>query len=268
MPGQTLQSLDLSHLRKTVKSKNPFRNLIYMNKAFCRKRTIFSLLLTGCLILFNLSCGLDTFYVIESPDNSWHTPSWDNRFYESNHFDFYTKDKDYDSIKFLGTEVYYKIYKSSTRLNTEVNDLITLADKSDSSSAAAERMIQSYRYQPLRASGHEGDNILFPTTGSNQFISIRLSTYQLYPAEITIDRNDSIGIPVRYLERKPSFNFRAADTNTIPKSDDVDVNTSGSSSEENLWYVAMFAVAVGQDVNYSPIYSNILYLGSVQIPVE
>ena len=242
-----------------------------MNKAFCRKRTIFSLILTGCLIFFNLSCGLDTFYVIEAPTNIVNKPEAllgqeDETYY---YFDFYTADKDYDSIKFNGTEVYYKIYKSSSQLKTEVGSINEIATKSDASSAAAERMVQSYRYQPLRASGHEGDNILFPTTGSNQRIYIRLSTYNsLFPAQITIDNNDSIGIPVRYLENKPSFNFRAADTNTIPKSGDVDVNTSGASTDETFWYVAMFAVAMGQDYTYSPIYSNVLFLGSVRIQVK
>ena len=61
---------------------------------------------------------------------------------------FESADKEYDTVKFLGTDVYYKIYKSSARLNSEADDLITIANKSDSASAAAERMIQSYKFQP------------------------------------------------------------------------------------------------------------------------
>lgn len=242
-----------------------------MNKAFCRKRTIFSLILTGCLILFNLSCGLDTFYVVDAPDNYKHRPDINGADFTEYYFDFYTRDRDYsdEPIKFLGTEVYYKIYKSSTKLLSETQDLENIATKSESTTAAAERMIQSYKYQPLRASGHEGDNIFLPSVGSNQRIFIRLCTYNsLYPAQITIDGVDSSAIPVRYVEKNPPFNFKASDTNTIPKSDDVDVNTSGTSTDESLWYVAMFEVALGQDSNYSPIYSNVLYLGSVRIQVE
>ena len=134
-----------------------------MNKAFCRKRTIFSLLLTGCLILFNLSCGLDTFYVIDGPTNVIHKPDCSSIDYSENYFDFFTADKEYDNIRFLGTEVYYKIYKSSTRLNTEADDMILIANKSDNTTAAAERMIQSYKFQALRGAGHKGDNILIPS---------------------------------------------------------------------------------------------------------
>lgn len=239
-----------------------------MNKAFCRKRTIFSLLLTGCLILFNLSCGLDTFYVIESPTNVIHKPDCSSIDYSDNYFDFYTVDKEYDTLKFLGTDVYYKIYKSSSRLNSEADDLITLANKSDSTTGAAERMIQSYKFQPLRASGHAADSVLIPTVESNQRVVIRLNTYTLYPAQITIDGGDNIGIPVRNLPARPGFNFKSNDSDTIPKSEDVDVNTSGTSTDNNIWFVSMFAVAIGQDSTYSPVYSNVLYLGSVRIPVE
>ena len=239
-----------------------------MNKAFCRKRAIFSLLLTGCLILFNLSCGLDTFYVIDSPTNVIHKPDCSSIDYSDNYFDFYTVDKEYDTLKFLGTDVYYKIYKSSSRLNSEADDLITLANKSDSTTGAAERMIQSYKFQPLRASGHAADSVLIPTVESNQRVVIRLNTYTLYPAQITIDGGDNIGIPVRNLPARPGFNFKSNDSDTIPKSEDVDVNTSGTSTDNNIWFVSMFAVAIGQDSTYSPVYSNVLYLGSVRIPVE
>lgn len=240
-----------------------------MNKAFCRKRTIFSLILTGCLIFFNLSCGLDTFYVIDGPTNVVHKPDCSSIDYSDNYFDFYTVDKEYESVKFLGTDVFYKIYKSSARLNSEADDLITLANKSDSTSAAAERMIQSYKFQSLRAAGHAADSVLIPTVESNQRIVIRLNTYtNLYPAQITIDGGENIGIPVRNLPSRPGFNFRSNVSDTLPKAEDVDVNTSGSSSESNIWFVSMFAVAIGQDATYSPVYSNVLYLGSVRIPVE
>ena len=159
-----------------------------MNKAFCIKRTIFSLIFSGCLIFFNLSCGLDTFYVIDGPTNVVHKPDCSSIDYSDNYFDFYTVDKEYESVKFLGTDVFYKIYKSSARLNSEADDLITLANKSDSTTAAAERMIQSYKFQSLRAAGHAADSVLIPTVESNQRIVIRLNTYtNLYPAQITID---------------------------------------------------------------------------------
>ena len=247
-----------------------------MNKAFCKKRCISSLILAVCLIFFNLSCGLDTFYVIDGPTNVIHKPDCSSIDYSDSYFDFYTVDKSYDNIKFLGTEVYYKIYKSSTRLNSEADDLISIANKSDSASAAAERMIQSYKFQSLRAAGHKDVNVLIPTTGSNERINIRLSDYTLYPAQITVDGNNIYGSssfvkPIRNLSDEKYFNFKASaaasSSNSVPVADEADVNTSGSSSDSD-WYVSMFAVAVGQDSSYAPVYSNVLYLGSVRIPLE
>lgn len=243
-----------------------------MNKAFCRKRCIFSFLLTGCLIFFNLSCGLDTFYVIDGPTNTIHQPDCSSIDYSENYFEFDTIDKDYDSIKFLGTDVYYKIYSSSSVLQNQVNDLISIANRSESTSAAAERLIQNYQYQPLRGAGHDGVSVLIPTDGSNDRVYIRLSNYSdIYPAQITVNGKniyDSEGqvVPVRNLPSKPSFSFSALSPDLRPKSDDADVN--GSSTSNDFWYISMFALAIGQDTTYTPVYSNILYLGSVQIPAK
>ena len=242
-----------------------------MNKAFCRKRIIFSLLLAGCLILFNLSCGLDTFYVIDGPTNAIHQPDCSSIDYSDYYFDFYTVDKNYDSLKFHGTDVYYKIYKSSSRLKTEAEDLQSLSRRDDSNNSAADKLIQNYKFQPLHAAGYDDNAVLIPTTGSNQRVNIRLSDYQgIYLAQITVDGENIYDsptrvIPVRNLQNRPSFNLTSA---TIPRSDDVDVNTSGTSSSDSEWFVSMFAVAVGQDATYSPVYSNILYLGSVRIQAQ
>ena len=134
-------------------------------------------------------------------------------------------------------------------------------------------MIESYGYQPLRGLGYSDVNVLIPTTGHNQKITIRLSDYtDLFPAHLAVDDENIYGsssrvIPVRNLANQPSFNFSKLTEDKRPASGDADVNVSGSSSA-NIWYVSLFAVAVGQDYTYSPVYSNILYLGSVPISVE
>ena len=243
-----------------------------MNKVFCRKRVLFSFILAGYLILFNTACGLDTFYVIDSPNNTIHAPSYSSIEYQDNYFEFWTEDKTYDAIKFQGTEVYYRIYKSSDRLRTEVNDLIAIAEK-DESNSAAYKLTDTYKYQPLRGKGYEDKDVLIPTAGYNQRVYIRLSDYSgTYFAEIKVNNNNIYGssttvIPVRNLDKSLSFNFKELTEDERPQSGDVDVNTNGSSSD-NDWYVSLFAVAVGLDYTYSQIYSNILYLGSVRIPIE
>ena len=244
-----------------------------MNKAFCKKRVFLSFLLTGCLILFNLSCGLDTFYVIDAPHHTEHIPEWDNPdIATDSYFEFWTVDKDYDSVKFLGTDVYYKIYKSSSTMETQVNDLVKLATDSDTNTSA-EKMIRTYLYQSLRGQNHENENVLLPTTGSNQRVKIRLSDYTLYEAEIKVDNQNIYGsssrvIPVRKLENNPTFQFNSSNTDSIPKSSDADVNSNGSATSDTQWYVAMFAVAVGLDYTYAQVFSNVLYLGAVTINVE
>lgn len=237
-----------------------------MNKVFCKKGLFFSLIFTGYLILFNTSCGLDTFYVINGPKTVRHSPVHSSSDYAENYFEFYIGEPN-SGIRFLGTDVYYKIYKSSSILETQVNDLITIANK-DESDAAATKMIESYKYQPLRARGYEGDDTLIsPDTTGNTLVTIRLSDYtDQYLAQITIG-NSPRGIPVRLRNTNLSFTFTNLTPDQQPKSGDNDVNESGTSSE-NVWYVSMFALALGQDAKYSPLYSNILYLGSVKIPTE
>lgn len=237
-----------------------------MNKVFCRKRLFFSFLLAGYLILFNTSCGLDTFYELKEPRAVIHQPDCTSIDYSESYFEFYSADKPDPGVPvtFLGTEVYYKIYKSSSQLKSDVESIQAIANKDSQSSAPADAIINK-NYRALRGAAHKGDNVLI--TDSDKKVHIRLSDYQLYPAQIIIDDTNNIGKPVRDLDKTKYFNFKSSDTDTIPVSSDVDTSTSGSSSDDD-WYVAMFAVAVGNDVNYSPIYSNVLYLGSVRIPLE
>ena len=262
-----------------------------MNKVFCRKRLLFSLIFTGYLILFNTACGLDTFYELYAPDKVNHQPDWESGTEADFYFDFYTKYNDNPNIRFLGTEVYYKIYKNSSRLKTEKDDLISIANK-DNSSNAAEKLTVTYKFQSLRGAGYDNKAVLIPTSATkindddtdvyydkDVRIEIRLSDYKgVYYAKILADgyhiyTNDeyddsdnpsSYIIPVRNIPKKLSFTLS---NNNLPESGDDDVNMSGASSD-NYWYVSMFAVAVGQDSNYSRVYSNILYLGSVRLTVN
>ncbi len=239
-----------------------------MNKAFCRKRLFFSFILTGCLILFNSACGLDTFYELNEPYNVVHKPDCSSIDYTESYFEFFSAPKPDDGvpIKFFGTDVYYKIYKSPSQLRSDAEAIQAIANR-DNSNAAAQAMIEgnSYKFQPLRASGHTNANALI--SGDGVRVYIRLSDYPLYPAQISFDGGDSIGIPVRLEDSKKTFNFKSASPDSIPINTEDDVNTSGSSTDSD-WYVSMFAVAKGNDVNSSLVYSNVLYLGSVRIPVE
>ncbi len=238
-----------------------------MNKAFYKIRVISSLIFIGCLILFNLSCGLDNIPVVHGPNATIHSPTHTNNDYEYNYF-LFKVGPDNPEIKFVGTEVYYKIYKSVSTLDTQVNDLISISNKDDSD-ISAKKMIETYLYQPLRTKEHYYDNILISkNVPEDTEIYIRLNNYtDEYLAQVKIG-NSEHGIPVRYLPEPQYFTFSELPADLKPKTDDVDVNANGSSSDPEMWFVSMFAIAVGQDENYSRLYSNVLYLGSVKIPIN
>lgn len=238
-----------------------------MNKAHKNRHFIFTVLGVLCLILFNSGCGLDTFYVIYAPTITYNIPQCDSIQYESLYFSFLTEDPEpsvYQGIKFLGNEVFYKIYKSKDRMNNVVEDLQSIASKEDSTTSAADKMIETYSYKALRYSNNTKANIFAPAKGSSTKIEIRLSDYFDYNADIKFDGKSLYGIPVRNIPSNTPFTFSKLQDTEKPASDDADVDNSGSGNDSE-WYVAMFAVAVAQDATYVPMYSNILYLGSVKI---
>ena len=237
-----------------------------MNKTSCKKIRSFALVLVGCLILFNTGCGLDTFYEINSP-SVIHEPIYSSEMKEENYFDFWTSENDYEGITFLGTEVYYKIYDSTSKLNSEYSSISSAASSDSTSNQAADRLKVTYKYQTLRSSNDTGANILIPSENQNRRVRIRLSNYtDVYPADLQID-SVSIGTPVRYIPKNPKFSFKELSSDLLPKSDDEDFSSTTSEPITD-YYVAMFAVAVAQDPNFSQLFSNVVYLGSVKISIS
>ena len=240
-----------------------------MNKVFCRKRRFFSYFPAGCLILFNLflftACGLDTFYVINAPYRIGHEPTYASIDEAENYFEFYTEEDQDEGVIFLGTEVYYKIYTDSSRLNSEHSSIMQLANSENTSNQAADRMIASYRFQPLRSAGHTSQVVLIPDDNDDRRVKIRLVDYLPFEAAQVSVSGSIVNIPVRSIPNNPNFDFYSQSTETRPKNDDADANISTSSAEPEEYYVSMFAVAVGQDNTYARLYSNVLYLGSVKI---
>jgi len=236
------------------------------------KWTFFTLVLTGCFLFLTTSCGLDEFYFVESPYYYRSQPSYDSP-YTENYFSFYTYESsmsDYLDVsspfRLIGTDVYYKIYSSYDSMVSERSSLNSAASNNDSS--AASKLIDSYKYMPLKYEG-QSSAVLIPATGSNQEIYIRLSNYQndSFKAKIVIGGEDA-GVPRRNNGKSGAYSFdfgRSGDADKVPDSDDTDVKYSSSSTSDGKWYVSMFAVALGRDSSYSITYSNIFYLGTVCI---
>lgn len=250
-----------------------------MNKTCRLKNNKFSFLCFACLILFNLpffsACGLDTFYVINPPATIVHEPVYSNIDTTEHYFEFYTFESVYSGIKFLGTDVYYKIYRNAGNMETEYKNIVATASNVDTAANAPSRMIDTYKFKTLETNVLSSNSVLIPAAGSNRRIKIRLSDSSTYNAEILVNDANIYGsadrvLPVRNITsiQTPTFSFSKSPYNPvpIPKADDSDV--SYGSGNDNEWYVCMFAVAVAQDANYSQIYSNVLYLGSVKITVQ
>ncbi len=111
-----------------------------MNKTFCKKSNLSNFLVAGCLILFNIvfaGCGLDTFYEIIEPRTGYSQPSYDNQSQDQQYFQFQTREANQpDTIKFLGTEVYYKIYNKTS---SEYSSIMSAASSDSSSNLSASR---------------------------------------------------------------------------------------------------------------------------------
>lgn len=240
-----------------------------MKKIYSINKIVKMFVLCVYLFLFNTACGLDTFYIIDAPEKIHYQPLYNNTDYSSKYFEFYTKsNNNIEGFIFLGTEVYYKIYDSSSRLQNERESLITISQDLEKNAGAAEKLINEYRYVPLKVTG-SNESPLIPASDSDQLVYIRLTDYQnadSFASKIKID-NVLIGKPIRNMENKPyTFNFgRKGEYDVKPVSGDADTSISTSSKK---YYVCLFAVGVGRDATFANYYSNILYLGDVTIDSE
>lgn len=232
-------------------------------KKTCYRKMIIRLFFAACLVLFNISCGLDTFYVIEPPFQIIKQPLYNSTDFNERYFEFYTNETtDISGFNFQGTNVYYRIYDSSSKLDSEVSTLNAKANDVENNSNVANYLIETYKYQSLTYENNTTITLI-PNTGENKKVKIRLSDYQSsYPSEISFSNQQYK--PMRSINGNLSFNFgRNGKNDKKPVADDADFNSSSSS--DSKYYVAMFAVGVGTDAAYSPYYSNILYLGAVTI---
>lgn len=239
-----------------------------------------------CICLFLCpGCGLETLYYLDAPFQRQTNPtvsdSGDAASYTEAYFDFYTNEnqKVDENLKYLGTAVYYKIYNSYSTMNSHISSVSSISSSTNSSSAFPR--LQSYGYQELGTKDMNGNerNIspLISAESSNQRVVIRLTNYQepdqssaewneyAYRAKIVINNVEKY-VPMRNDSTK-SFDFGRKNSSgdyDKPKSGEDDVNY-GTASKDDVYYVTLYAVAVGRDNSFTNYYSNVLYLGSVAI---
>lgn len=263
-----------------------------MNSIVFAKRLKY--LVAFVFLLLLEACGLDTFYYLDPPITDGHTSYYTTEDGIYRYFSFVTNEEsslgDNDQyfsssseLVFLGTEVYYKIYNNYSTMVSAENAIDSLNSSSSNYAAAAESLIESRGYKPLKFSS--GSFIPLVEAGSspnNRHVYIRLNDYgtevdyskgicissqpmdRYSPADALMHNGQPV-MPRRYINSRYGFNFGQDDNNPLPKNGDADVNYSSSSSESGSWYVDMYAVSVGRDTSYSTSYSKVLFLGAVKI---
>lgn len=247
-----------------------------------------------CLFLYP-GCGLEGYCVVEAParryTNPTITPSGEASEYSESYFSFETNDEGNSKIsgnfKYMGTAVYYKIYNNYSTMNSHISTISSISSSTNSSSAFPK--LQSYGYQELGVNKEKlidddkkkSYSPLIEADSTNRKIVIRLTNYNEpknvdklkdweYRAKILIGV-DGTGsekelYPMRQDNTK-SFDFGRKNSSgdyDKPKSGEDDVNY-GTASKENMYYITLYAVAVGHDNSFTNYYSNVLYLGSVAI---
>lgn len=255
-----------------------------------KKLEYFSFLFAFVFLLLFSGCGLDEYYVLDAPTTVNNEPSVSSSTYTSQtvyssaYFDFLTKESSSDNNKsegdfvFEGTAVYYKIYNNYSTMNSHISTVSSLSNSTNASSSA-NKIIQDYKYVQLGTSSGS-ISPLIPSSGSDQRVYIRLTNYgsdSEYSARIEISSSGSVTatyVPRRTgnsktfdFGRKYNSNYQLDSSGDYyyPAQGDDDVYWSSTTSQENMWYVNLYAVSVGRDNSFTSYYSDVLYLGSVAI---
>ena len=234
---------------------------------------------------FLCTCGLDTFYYVDSPVSDGHIASYSSDDPVSNYFSCRTTEESpsenqymfgSSECSFLGTEIYYKIYNNYSTMTSNQSSVESMSSNSTQTSAAASYLIDTKGYKPLKLStGSLYPLIKAESSPQNRFVYIKLtggepiclstSPMNTYTPgnELKVD-----GIPVfprRYIDSAKGFDFGHDDSSPLPLQTDEDVTWSENPSEEGVWYVDMYAVSLARDVDYVLQYSSPYWMGSVSI---
>lgn len=213
-------------------------------------------LFTCILFLLLFSCGLDVYYFVEPPKSSVEISNPPDATFQV--FSFITADSlNTDpgvvgqSVLFLGTDVYYKIYTDFSVLESQKSTINT-ANLEEYTENGINKL-NSLGFQKITSNPYS-DPLIKKST-SNQTVKIRLFDTSVYKSNIDISGVD-VGKPLRY--DGSSFNIRSGEI-----LEGLDIN--GNPNSDSNYYVLMYAVSVST-VNLSQrIYSSLCPLGYLQL---
>ena len=245
----------------------------------------------ACFVILNTGCGLDEYYVITEPA-SVHVPVYSQTnpiSYTERYFEFTTNENSSyngSGFTFQGTAVYYKIYSSISSCESEYKALNTMANTASSKASSASTMINTYKFQQMKNLYSDNDVLIPHNSDTNiQNVKIRLTKYSssdnddlynqplekpyLVPFIAVNDRKT--GIPARYYgARRFDFfrhNISKGFSANVPRTTyyEDDVSTTTTISENNKWYITLYAVGQGYDSSFTAYYSPIVHLGTLAI---
>lgn len=183
-------------------------------KSICIKRLI-SFICTVYTGVFFMSCGLDEIITIDGPTKTYNQPLYSSSDWAEWYLSFDTEEKSNSGIDgFKGTDIYYKIYNSSSTLNSQVSS-ITSINTASNSTESYNRMVNTYTYQPLgcgviydNKTVLKNDTVFITKTNSNQKVRIRPKTYK---ASVDVMGHSGIAVPVKSSGANNEYNFLVYD---------------------------------------------------------
>jgi len=244
-----------------------------LKKAYGNKKIILLFFLSACFIFLTSACGLDVISVVlEDNVNVSHSPTIESN-YDNCNFDF-SISRLSDSNSMGRTYVYYKIYNSSDKLNSEVGELNNLAGDSTKKYTSWQRMINTYNYCPLMVKNEDSSKTkinAFELENGSYEVKIRLTNYdESFCAGVWVD-SDKKGIPVRF-ENEYTFDFgrngsydKKPEKTPANNGDTKNFVDEQKEEEKDIYYVALYSVFMMLDDEFNSVYSPIHHLGNVKI---
>lgn len=212
-------------------------------------------LFTCILFLLFFSCGLEVYYFVEPPFNSVVISNPPDETFQV--FSFTTADSRNtdpsvvgNSVVFLGTDVYYKIYTDLSVLESQKSTINSLNTEYTENGI---NKLNSLGFQKITSNPYS-DPLIKKST-SNQTVEMRLFDIGTYKSKIEVNGVD-IGKPLRF--DGESFDIQPGEV-----LEGLDIN--GNPTSDSNYYVLMYAVSVST-VNLSQrIYSSLCPLGYLQL---
>jgi len=221
-------------------------------------RSVKMLIILICFIFSFISCGLDNVIYLEPPSithNNYDSDDDSNKYLE-----FETSESKNVSMQdyIKGFEVYYRIYERKEERSSDYSSIYKYDE--DNPSASVTYLLENKKYKTLSLSdSSSNDRPLIKKTSTNKKIRIRLIEYGEEEIGFYIDGINK-GAPLRYNLQK--FNKDDIGNNhedVLPKP------SSSSQTEDEYWYINMYASTYGNDKSFKPLYSKLEFIGFLKI---